>query len=422
MDTAEPQVQRGKAGEPEIYTLGRFVVRCGDSIVSEDVGRSYHMWELFKYLITYRGKSHLPEAIVEKLWPNNNYDNPKRVLRTLVYRLRKLLAKTGFTGNEHQHIVSSQGGYSWNPSLGYRLDAAEFEALCKEAQSVSQIEPMRAIALYLKAGGLYEGDYLPECSCCDWVMPMRNYYRRLYLESVVELINLLKKAGRYAEIVLVCERAFLIEPYEEDLHLQYLDALLHEDKLKQARTHYEYVTSLLYRELGIKPSTAFRALYRRMQADSTAVQLDLAWIQEMLSEKRAAEGAFHCDPEVFRFLYKLERRRSLRSGRTVFLGLLTITAPDYGLPPERVLEAVREQLHEILLAQLRKGDVITNWNEAQFLAIMPDLSLEQGEKVLGRIRDSCAANFETKDAVLRYNLQSILSAETLLPGGAEHRA
>jgi len=48
----------------------------------------------------------------------------------------------------------------------------------------------------------------------------------LYLQSVLDLISLLKVDKGYETIIKVCEMVFLKEPYEEDIHLQYLEAFL----------------------------------------------------------------------------------------------------------------------------------------------------------------------------------------------------
>lgn len=221
---------------------------------------------------------------------------------------------------------------------------------------------------------------------------------------------LLMEAERYPEVLKVCEQALLIEPYEEELHLRFVEALLETGKIKQARSHYEYVTSMFYRELGVKPSPAMRDLYRRTQVDNANIELDLTCIQESLAEKSEAQGAFVCDPNVFRFLYKLEKRRAERSGQAMFLGLIRSPGPITDCRPRPSSNRRWNGCGSISRQTCAGVTFITRWNEAQFLIILPGLSLEQAEKVLGRIEKQFREKYRTEDVALRPKVQSLLPA------------
>lgn len=403
-ELASPNTERSNL---EIYTMGQFLVKRGSELLSGDVSRSQKPWEIFKYLITHRGKTFLPEQVLETLWPDQEYSDPNRALRNLVYRLRQILGE-GCSKEDRSIIAFSHGGYSFNTKADIWLDAEEFENLCRQAFSIREEDPGGAIGVYLKAVSLFKGEYLPECSYSEWVLPIRNYYRRIYLKACSDLTHLLKNTRRHPEIIEVCEKTFLVEPFEEEFHLRFMEALLEGGKTNQAKAHYEYVTSTFYRDMGIKPSPDMRSLYRRMKTDSDRVELDLSFIQDNLGERHEAEGAFLCDPDVFRFLYKLEQRRGERSGQAVFLGLLTLTRPDYGMPATKTLQETMENLKESLETSLRKGDVVSRWSEAQYLVLLPGLSLEQAERVLARIKERFRKSGGPKDVVLRTKLQSVL--------------
>ena len=51
----------------EIRTLGNFQVSYGEKILTQEYSRSYRLWKIFKYLITYREQGVLPEVLVENL-------------------------------------------------------------------------------------------------------------------------------------------------------------------------------------------------------------------------------------------------------------------------------------------------------------------------------------------------------------------
>ena len=150
-----------------------------------------------------------------------------------------------------------------------------------------------------------------------------------------------------------------------------------------------------------------RDIYRQLKIGSEYVEFDLTSIQESLAERKETEGAFFCDPDIFRHLYKLEKRRLQRTGQVVFLGLLSLTTAEYRIPPQKTLKEASDLLLKLLTISLRKGDIITHWNESQTLILLPGLNLEQGEKVMERVIS--AFNTKNESAIkLHGKLQPVI--------------
>ncbi len=375
----DKQEGRSKGAKLEIFTLGRFQVRLCGQILFNEAGRFQKIGELFMYLITHRGKSAAPEAILESLWPDQEYHNPKNAIKILIHRLKQKLETNGIP-DARSSISCLYGCYGWNSSIPYWLDAVEFESLCQEARSLAKTDPLQAAEKYREALALYRGDYLPECRYSDWVLPARHYYKRLYISCMTELLALQKEHGLYNQMLEDCEKALFIERFDENLHLRFIEALLEEGKVSQARAHYEYVTSIVYQELGVKPSPSLRGIYRALK-----VQNETPELQDLLAEQDSNRGALLCDSETFRFVCRMERRRAGREEAPVQLGVLSFTGTDFLPPPPAQLQASMERLKHILQASLRSGDVISSWSESQFTVLLPKLNLQQAESVLQRV-------------------------------------
>ena len=114
--------------------------------------------------------------------------------------------------------------------------------------------------------------------------------------------------------------------------------------------------------------------------------LDLNSIQNNLKEKSDDQGAFVCEAEVFKEIYKLERRRGERLGLSVFMALVTIMDIDRKNDTS-IIKPGLDRLETFLLNSLRKGDVIARWSSNQYVLMLPGLAYEQGEKVMERIKD-----------------------------------
>jgi two-component SAPR family response regulator len=394
-----------------IHTLGKFYVRDGRVIISDSSSRSKRMWEIFKFLLTYRDKAFNPEVILEKIWPENDYADPNLVMRAQIFRLRQALKTDPDVPSLAQNIVYSQGCYLWAENAAYWLDIDEFKVLITEAKTMMAGKPESAIESYQKAIAIYKGEYLPESAFSEWVEPERSLYHELFFESVFNLIDLLKAKRAYSEIIKVCEQAYAIDYLEEKIHIKMIEALLAEGQVVRARAHYNEVTSAFYREMGIKPSEQMKNLYRIVGAEAGSFELDLGTIQEGLRGKEAVNGAYLCDAELFRYFYKLERLRVERSGQSVLLGLLTLTKPDYANPDKETAKAVMQCLQDVILETLRKGDLVTRWNDSQFLLLLPGLNREQAAKVIERIENLYRKNHCLQGLVLHKKVESLIPLE-----------
>jgi len=392
----------------EIYTLGQFSVCCDSHQISAESGRLGKLWELFMYLVTYRNKKIQAVVIQEVLWPDDKCLDPGKSLKNLVHRLRKKIDDC--LGLENVSAITfSQGCYSWNGNVSYRLDAELFEARCREARDLSEKEPLQAITKYREAFELYRGDYLPNLIYNDWVVPIRHHYRQLFLRSVFELIEICEKERHYSEITAVCEKTFFIEPFEEELHLRYLEALLEEGKKVQARSHYQYITALLYREFGAKPSFEMQRLYQTMTNTRDTAEVNFSDIRELLKEREIADGALLCDAESFDLICRLEKRRAKRGGHAFFIVTLTLTDPEFRMPQEADLSKAMENLKQVLLSSMRQGDLISQWNESQLVLLLFTDVHEHVEIALKRIKDNFDKESKAGDIIPRSTIHPMFA-------------
>lgn len=394
--------------EIQIYTLGKFLIQQGDVVVSDRSSRSKKVWELFKFMLSNRGQAYFPEAILDSISPEEEYSDPGRVMRGLMFRLKQALDSGAGYKSLSDNLEYTHGSYRWQDNEEYWIDVDGFEDLAYRARTTPANQKEDAITLYQQAVDLYKGPYLPESSYREWIIPHRVYYYDLYLDCLLSLTDLLKSKRDYSGIIKLCEQALAVEYFEEKIHIRLIEALMAEGLNNRAKAHYNEVSSTFYKELGIKPSPELRNLYRLISSEEGGFELDLAAIQEGLKSKRETGGAYLCDPEFFRYLYNLERFRSERSGKTVLLGLITVTEPDYKPALEQKLKKVMHQLQEISLASLRKGDIVTRWNNAQILMILPGLNREQAEAVMRRIENNYIKTYSLEGLKLHKKVDTLL--------------
>lgn len=398
------------SGGLRIYTLGRFQVYSGEQALFTGSGRYQKIWDLLMYLITYRGKHMAPETIIDTIWPDNDYDNPKNVLKNLVYRLKENLEH--LQPGARTYIEYSYGGYGWNIKAPYWLDADAFESLSQLAHALIKVDPLQAALKYREALSLYQGSYLPESQHKHWVISKRHYYHRLFIRSISELLAVHKEQRLFSQLVEDAEWALSIDNLDETINIFYMEALLEEGKTAQARDHYEFITALMYYESGSKPSPAMQNIYRAIKKQSEKAAPDFNDLPQMLAENDPDQGALVCDPDAFRLICRLEKRRIERNKQPAQLGLLTVIVPGLQAPlPERLKPAM-DCLRDILLEKLRRVDVISRWNESQFIVLLPGLLPWQAENLLGTITASFKDRCPQKDLFLLSSMHSFPTPET----------
>lgn len=365
----------------KVKTLGRFDLKKNEASLIASSGSSKKLWELYKFMLTYRDKTFTPESLMDQLWVSEEYNDPRGTLRIQMHRLRQNLGESDIP-DEEKTLLFANGYYKWNDRISLDLDAEIFVENVKKGDSLIKISPNEALDAYEIAIELYEGDYLPECVDQHWVFPVRNQYRRLFINSMVRAIELMNKKERYEDILRLCQKGIQIDVYEEVFHLRFMETLLRLGDQRKAVEHYGYITNFYEREMGIKPSEDMKMLYKKLLQTQQVIQTEEG-LQEALDSNTVIENAFYCEPDVFKSIYELERRRNERSGGSFSVGVITANHKQSYTFAQKELKMT--QLKQHLMTQLRKGDTFTRWNDDQMVVLLSGIDAALTEKVLNRV-------------------------------------
>lgn len=378
-------MQRTSNTNATIYVnlLGEFSIRSGGKEVHENLARTHQLWHLLEFLVANRHREISQDEIISVLWPDSSIDNPSNALKNLVYRVRTTLSSHGLPYSKEM-IVYTPNGYRWNNSLPCEVDTEEFEKVYEQAER-SDLPASKRVKHYLDAIDIYDGDFLYNVQFEPWVVPIATNYRNMFFNCVYKAIEMLTAEERYHEIELLCYKAIEINKFEEAVHRQLIVSLVKQGKQTDALGHYSSVTNLFFRELGIRPSSAMRSLYRDIAKKVHDVEFDLAVIQEDLEESDRIVGAFYCEYEVFKHLYRLEARTAARSGLSVFLSLITIEDNSGNILSSKVQNKMMDSLYEIVETSLRQGDVFARFSGSQYVLLLSALSFENCSMVMQRI-------------------------------------
>lgn len=359
----------------EITTLGDFdIVIDGESKI-EELNSQKKLIKLFKYFIIHYREKVLPEDIVEDLFFDEDSKNPLNMIRTQISRLRNILEKYESSIKPFFEIRYANGYYFLHLEKDYEIDFVKFEdKLGRDFKSIKKdIE-----SDYLGFRDLlfsYKGSLLREITDEEWIVPIRSRFARLYIKGLSYYIDYLKENFMYAEIIEICEKAIIVKPYEEIIHLDFMNALIKLDQYAYASLHYEFYTKKVYKDLGIKPSKKLKEIYKKIKKkdDSSYKKIDLNKIDQEIEKDFDFPGAMLCDVDYFKFIYSYEKRnknRRVSENTVVGVSIITLESDSYReLTKEETKEGI-DLLKYTLLRSLRAGDIISKWNESQMVMIL----------------------------------------------------
>lgn len=383
-----------------ICTFGGFDIKLDGQSVLNQLGRTYKLNKLFEYFITFRNKKLLPEVIMDNLFTESESDDPKNILRTQIFRLRKNIKSfllDDIDESKYLAINFTNGYYCLDIGENVEIDVDEFEVLIKQGDDNIEYDIDSAIDFYYKAINLYKGLYLSDMAYEIWLVSTRNYYQRLYIRTIQRLLYLLKDKDKIEDVIALCEQALLIEPYEESIHIILMEAMLQQGQQKNALNHYEYTLKRLKKELNAEPSSSFKEMLNKIQNFSSNNNSDdLSSISSIL-DCEMTQGPVQCNIYSFKFLLNVQKRKAYRYNQNDYLCIMDIVNNN---------DKKAKEISEILKSSLRRGDVFTCWNKNNIMIMLHNV--EDGgidivkKRIYDKIDESKVLN--SKDVKFIYSL------------------
>lgn len=383
-----------------ISMLGNFSFRCGDAYIDDQSNRTRKVWLLLAFMIYNRRNRCTQQQYLSLLQDGRGSeasDDPTGRMKALFYRARAMLDQL-YPGAGHQLIIRKDGAYSWNPDVETVLDVELFD----KARTAPAENPQQRLAQLLEALSLYQGDFLPKLSMEAWVMPIHAYYHQAFLDAALEALSLLEESSRWQEAESLCRRAVSIEPYSESLYQHLMRCCLVRNDRASVLAIYEKMSELLFDTFGVMPSDDSRTLYREASRQTNDNSVTIGIVREQLKEPEQANSAMFCEYDFFRLLYQFQARSLARTGDTIHIALLTVHSPEHSSISRKSLDLAVSNLTNLLLANLRQGDVVCQCSVSQLIIMLPQANYENSCAVCQRLIKAFDRKYPHSPARIRY--------------------
>jgi DNA-binding SARP family transcriptional activator/predicted ATPase len=213
---------------------------------------------LFAYLILHTDIPQQRERLAFLLWPGSSESQARTNLRQLLHHLKRALPA------ESNSLVADHFVVQWRQSESCSIDALEFQAAIADAATARGAEDReREIQSLTSAATLYEDDLLPALYD-DWLIPLREDYRRRVSEVLHRLATLFEQRRQYASAIPCAERLVALDSLSE-VHHQLLIRLhaANQDRASALRAYHQCMR-VLRREMGVEPGAATLELFDRI--------------------------------------------------------------------------------------------------------------------------------------------------------------
>ncbi len=387
-----------------VNMFGEFIIRAEDQSISGDDNRAKKLWLLLAYLIYNRHRVVKQSELIDILW--SEYEkgaNPSGALKTLLYRVRSLLDGL-WNGAGKQLIICQSSGYMWNANYPVMLDYEEFNKLNEKISGSDEFILEDAMQLLR----LYKGEFLQELSSEMWVMPIATYYHNVYIYTLLRALPVLWEKCQYEDIIELCQKTIVSEPYHEEIYCYYMRAYIAMDKQKEAIEIYQSLSDKLLSELGVIPSEETRSIYYEALKSINDHTLTIEMLHDQLQEKNAYPGALICDYDFFRVLYYSMVRSVMRYSIAVHLGLITISGKNDTELTVQKREKIMENLGTAIRNSVRRSDAGARCSATQYIIMLPRANYEDSCMVCERIIKAYYNGFSRLDVNLRYEVFPIL--------------
>lgn len=219
---------------------------------------------LFAYLVLHPTE-HAREKLAALFWGDSTDEQARTSLRVGLSDLRKKLGD--------DIILADRETVQINPGIVLSVDVREFQ---QTANTVLQMANGEQMPSSLPSAISHYADLLTDFYD-DWITPLREEYRALYLTALLRLIDHARAQSEYAQVIDLGRRALATDPANETAHQHLIFAYAARGDRTAALDQYTACERALRDELGVAPSKETRALYERIQkkgaAESQAARL-----------------------------------------------------------------------------------------------------------------------------------------------------
>lgn len=245
-----------------ITLLGRFHIEHHAQAIQLSTRKTE---SLLAYLILHPWP-HGREKLAALFWGDSSDAEARNSLRNALASLNKKLG--------HPLLIIDRHTVSLNREYPLIVDALEFEVQAGEylSNAASRLQQINI--------ELYQNDLLTDFYD-DWIFPLREYYRSLFIQTLLGIIQQLRSSSEYEKAIEYALRVITFDPANEQAHQHIMFCHAAKGDRSAAIKQYEKYVKILKEDLGVEPDSETTALYEWVKHTPPAANLPEARITNL---------------------------------------------------------------------------------------------------------------------------------------------
>jgi two-component SAPR family response regulator len=221
---------------------------------------------IFAFLLYNDSKPIFREALLEMFWPKVFPESARNCLNVTIHHIRQKIQGTGI---QKDVVLFSNECYLINPELKISSDVRHFLSHWNRSRFLqSDNRPGRAVSELEVAASIYEGDFIQDEVCEEWVLPQREKLRETYLEVLENLSRIYSLNGKPKAAIEICRSILEKDDCREKVHRRLMLCFHRVGNRDQALRQFHKCSKILKRDLEVKPSTRTVELYKKIIDDT----------------------------------------------------------------------------------------------------------------------------------------------------------
>ena len=240
----------------EIYSFNHFqIIKDGSPLRFEGKTQKKPL-ELFKMLIASGGKKISIENIIDALWYEADGDMARSAFSTTLNRLRTLIG--------HKEAIQLRDGKLTIDQNCCWMDMWVFlDTLDKADDLWKKDKKKQASDLYKKAITIYAGHLLAEDGGKQWIIPMRERLKNLFLTAIIKLGMYWEQKKEFQKAIDYYTKGIVVDNLEETFYQRLMVCFHHLGRHADAAKTYRRCRDILKTILGVVPSEHTEELYKK---------------------------------------------------------------------------------------------------------------------------------------------------------------
>lgn len=254
-----------RRGKPmcRVRMFGGLEVSVGDRAITDRDWKKRKARMLFAMLVARQGNEIAREQVFDSLWPDMPADRAKNNFYVAWSAMKTaIMGESGTSGS--CPYVDNSGGRCRIVTSSILCDIDEFESRILSARAAETAGEFATMVSELeKVALMYHGDLMAGDPYEDWIAPLRDRYRREFVDAMVSLSQVLLTLDDPCRAIIYIRRAIEIDP-REDLFQIALRCHIAAGQRNAAVEAFVNCKTQLADELGLDPSNETMTLYQRI--------------------------------------------------------------------------------------------------------------------------------------------------------------